>query len=87
MSLREPLLGDRVRISSLCPWAQGVTGLVIGGIAGDRMRFRRTVAASDGPRIYYFVAFDEPQIDDSGGGPFIGAEIEARYIELLHEAA
>ncbi len=87
MRIREPLLGDRVRISPQSPWARGVTGQVIGGIAGDCLRFRRTVAASDGPRIFYFVAFDEPQIDDNGGGPFIGAEIEARYIELLHDAA
>ncbi len=80
---REPLIGDRVRISPHSAWAQGATGQVIGGIAGDRMRFRRTVPASDGTRVYYFVAFDQPQIDDEGDGPYIGAEIEARYLELL----
>ncbi len=87
MMQRQPLLGDRVRITPECPWAQGATGQVIGGIAGDRMRYRRTVLASDGQRVYYFVAFDRPQIDASGEGPYIGGEIESRYLELLSEVA
>jgi hypothetical protein len=33
--------------------------------------------------VYYFLAFDEPQVDESGEGPYIGAEIESCYIELL----
>ncbi|MFB3813183.1 MAG: hypothetical protein ACE14L_03655 [Terriglobales bacterium] len=64
-----------------------MTGQVIGGIAGDRMRFRRTVRTNDGHRVYYFVAFDYPQTDATGDGPFIGAEIESRYLELLSEVA
>jgi hypothetical protein len=84
---REPLLGDRVRIVPACPWAKGATGQVIGGIAGDCMRFRRTVRNSDGLRTFYLVAFDQPQLDAEGDGPYIGAEIESRYIELVLEAA
>jgi hypothetical protein len=83
---RDPLLGDRVRVSAQCPWAKGVRATVIGGVQGDSMKFRRIVAACDGPRIYYFLAFDEPQVDESGEGPYIGAEIESRYIELLLDA-
>jgi hypothetical protein len=80
---RDPLLGDRVRVSLHCPWAKGVTATIIGGVQGDRMKFRRIVADCDGTRIFYFLAFDEPQVDEAGDGPYIGAEIEARYIELL----
>ncbi len=80
---RDPLLGDRVRVIPQCPWAKGVTATVIGGLQGDSMKFRRIVAHGDGARIYYFVAFDEPQVDETGAGPFIGAEIESRYLELL----
>jgi hypothetical protein len=83
---REPLLGDRVRVLPQCPWAKGVTATVIGGLQGDSMKYRRIVACGDGPRIYYFLAFDQPQMDNEGAGPFIGAEIEARYLEVLHES-
>jgi hypothetical protein len=79
---RVPLLGDRVRISSQCPWAKGATATVIGGVQGDAMRFRRIVPFEDGPRTYYFLKFDRPQVDEAGE-KFIGAEIELRYLELL----
>jgi hypothetical protein len=47
------------------------------------MKFSRVVYTSDGRRVFYFVAFDQPQVDEQGDGPYIGAEIESRYIELL----
>jgi len=80
---RALLLGDRVRVSPKFPWAKGVTATIIGGLQGDRMKFRRIVPSGDGPRVFYFVAFDQPQVDDEGGGPYIGAEIESSYLELL----
>jgi hypothetical protein len=80
---RAPLLGDRIRVSPQYPWAKGVTATVIGGLQGDSMKYRRVVYTSDGMRIFYFVAFDQPQVDDEGEGPYIGAEIESHYIELL----
>jgi hypothetical protein len=43
------------------------------------------VSFSDGPRTYYFVAFDELQLDEKGAG-FIGAEIESGYLELLTDS-
>jgi hypothetical protein len=84
---RDPLLGDRVRISPMCPWAKGATATVMGGVQGDAMKFRRIVASSERPLVYYFLAFDQPQLDAKGDGPFIGAEIESRFIELLDSAA
>jgi hypothetical protein len=80
---RVPLLGDRVRVSPEYSWAKGITATVMGGVQGDAMKFRRIVACDDGLRTYYFLAFDQPQVDDRGAGPFIGAEIELRYVELL----
>jgi len=79
---RAPLLGDRVRVSTQYHWAKGATATVIGGVQGDAMRFRRIVPFQDGPRTYYFLMFDQPQVDEKGED-FIGAEIEARYLELL----
>lgn len=83
---RDPLLGDRVRVSPMCSWAKGVTATVMGGVLGDPMKFRRIVAGSERPLVFYFVAFDQPQVDASGDGPFIGAEIESRFIQLLDSA-
>jgi hypothetical protein len=80
---RDPLLGDRVRVSPTCPWAKGVTATVMGGLLGDIMKFRRIVASSERPLVFYFLAFDQPQMDASGDGPFIGAEIESRFVQLL----
>jgi len=81
---RDPLLGDRVRVSPLCPWAKGVSATVIGGVLGDAMKYRRIVPANDGLRIFYFLAFDQPQVDEEGDGPYIGAEIESHYLEVIH---
>ena len=80
---RPILIGDRVRVSPSYHWARGVTGEVIGGISGNSMKFQRVIRSHDGPRTYYFIAFDEPQIDAEGDGPYIGAEIDSRYLELL----
>ena len=80
---RTPLLGDRIRISSAFSWAKGVTATVMGGVQGDRMKYSRVIYTSDSRLVFYFVAFDQPQVDDNGDGPYVGAEIEARYIELL----
>jgi hypothetical protein len=55
----------------------------MGGVQGDAMKFHRVVPCGDGPRTYYFVVFDEPQVDERGDGPYIGAEIDSRYVELL----
>lgn len=83
---RNPLLGDRVRVSPHCAWAKGATATVMGGVQGDAMKFRRVVACGDGARTYYFLVFDQPQLDERGEGPYIGAEIESRYVELLGAA-
>ena len=85
ISKRDPLLGDRVRVSPQCPWAKGVNATVIGGVLGDARKYSRIVPAADGMRIFYFLAFDQPQIDDQGDGPYIGAEIESRYVEVIHQ--
>jgi hypothetical protein len=55
----------------------------MGGVQGDAMKFRRIVPCADGPRTYYFLVFDQPQVDEHGDGPYIGAEIDSRYVELL----
>lgn len=81
---RAPLLGDRIRVSPAFPWAKGVTATVMGGLQGDSMKYSRVVYTNDSKQVFYFVAFDQPQVDDLGDGPYIGAEIESRFIELLH---
>ncbi len=80
---RTPLLGDRIRISTAFTWAKGVTATVMGGLQGDCMKFSRVIYTSDSKQVFYFVAFDQPQVDELGDGPYVGAEIESRFIELL----
>jgi hypothetical protein len=41
------------------------------------------VETMNGPEIQYWVAFDEPQFDGDGDGPYTAAEVLARYVEPL----
>ncbi len=39
------------------------------------------VSKLQGPERTYWVAFDEPQRDTDGGGPYISAQVLERYLE------
>jgi hypothetical protein len=87
--------GDRVRVSKLNGWAGGALGtiaippdLVQQPKCEDDVPFqgcRRVVYGQRGPVEFYWVDFDEPQIDSDGDGPYRGAEIPTSMIEGLPE--
>lgn len=84
--------GDRVRISTEHHWAQGTLGTIdeppvfAQRLVEDESLWEgchRFVQGVQGPIEFYWINFDEPQIDQDGDGPYTGGEIEARMIELL----
>ena len=82
-------VGDRVRVSESYSWAKGAVGRVaeppaaVQEIAGDEEPWHhwwRIVQTRQGPKVFYWVEFDEPHDDGSGDGPYSGAEIEAEML-------
>jgi hypothetical protein len=43
----------------------------------------RTVQTTMGPRRFYWIAFDEPQVDAVRDGPYVTAEVLDRYVERV----
>jgi hypothetical protein len=41
----------------------------------------REIETRKGPDRFYLVAFDEPQYDADGDGPYVSAEVLGRYLE------
>ena len=81
--------GDRVQISAAYHWAKGALGTggpppgpVVERVSNEEAwaGCRRVVAGFKGPIEFYWVAFDEPQIDADGDGPYASAEIQAEYL-------
>jgi hypothetical protein len=84
--------GDRVRISTKYNWAQDAHGIIT-----EPPEFAQRLVQDDNPWEgwhhfaqgvkrpieFYWVVFDEPQIDADGDGPYSGGEIEAEMLELL----
>ncbi len=80
--------GDRVRVDSVYHWARGATGTVrlppppVAGLAGDWTGHLRRVTAAKGTLTFYWIAFDQPQRDAAGDGPYSGGEIDEAHLEL-----
>ena len=78
--------GARVRISDKHHWAQGASGTVaeppdyVRELTSDWVEYRRLSFSAQGPRVFYWVVFDEPHDDGSGDGPYSEAEIDADYL-------
>jgi hypothetical protein len=86
-------LHDRIRISQTHHWAQGATGTIseppdfllkLTEDDNPYEDYHRYVQGVKGPIEFFFVWFDEPQIDADGDGPYKGGEIEAEAIESLN---
>jgi hypothetical protein len=79
-----------VRVSTDHHWAKGALGTVaeppapVRTLTGDWQGCFRMVKTLQGPAPYYWVNFDEPQIDGDGDGPYAGGEIDARYLSVVH---
>lgn len=81
--------GTRVVVSSSYYWAKGATGTVskppsqVTAISGPWSGLTRETNTGKGPRIVYWVWFDEPQLDEYGLGPFRGGAIDAMALTAV----
>jgi len=87
-------VGDRVRISPRYHWAKGAKGTI-----QAPPEFAQDLVADQDPweghcRVvkgrkrfikFYWVEFDEPQIDGDGDGPYSAGEIEVDMLEPINE--
>ena len=88
---RGPILraGQRVRVMSdplygPGPWPAEPMGTVVeypGGLDGETWR---PIMTTSGPRRFYWIVFDEPQLDGDGDGPYAEAEVLDDDLELVH---
>ena len=82
--------GDRVSISPEYHWAKNAGGRIgvppaqVAALSGPwNDNLTRTVQTRKGKTIFYWVWFDEPQLDAEGDGPYEGAEIPENDISLV----
>jgi hypothetical protein len=86
--------GERVQILGHWNWPQSCTGRIsappelpddlAGGVRW--LGCRRVVQGRKGPIEFYWVSFDEPQMDGDGDGPYLGGEVETEYLRRLEAA-
>jgi hypothetical protein len=50
-------------------------------LADDADRISRSVETTHDPSRFYWITFDEPQFDVDGDGPYVSAEVLAKYVE------
>jgi hypothetical protein len=73
--------GDRVTVIPEYHWASGAAATVaavpsdVATRTPDWREYWRPVMTRQGKEIFYWVIFDEPQIDADGDGPYNAAEI------------
>ena len=81
--------GSRVKISESCHWAKNATGKItqppnyIVKMSDGWKGIVREVKSLKGVLLFYWVKFDESQIDADGDGPYHEAEIESEYLQLI----
>jgi hypothetical protein len=80
--------GDRVQILPHWNWPEACTGRIASPpeLARALVRWRscrRLVRGRQGLIEFYWVSFDEPQMDGDGDGPYRGGEVEAEYLRQL----
>lgn len=77
--------GARVRVvraaDGHAPWPAEFTG-VIDTVAPPEPLTHRMAEPGE---FAYFVAFDQPQVDSDGDGPYRKAQIWGRYLERLSD--
>ena len=71
-------------------WANGAVGTVseppegVVSLADGWSGNIRMVLTARGIEPYYWVALDEPRLDDDGDGPYQEAELAAAWLEALN---
>ncbi len=84
-------VGQKVKLSSDGAFSKGITGLVskapshvLSMSNGWIDNFKREFdTPKKGRKTFYWIVFDSPQFDEVGDGPYMEAEIEAFYLELI----
>jgi hypothetical protein len=84
------LAGDRIIVSPHYHWAKNVTGTVgappsqVVALSGPwQNNLTRDVQTRLGKAVFYWVWFDEPQVDAEGDGPYQGGEIREDVLTLV----
>ena len=81
-------VGDRIKISENYHWAKKATGEVVAPpkyiveISKGWKGNVRELNSLKGILLFYWVKFDEPQIDADSDGPYQEAEIDSNFISL-----
>jgi hypothetical protein len=80
-----PQVGSRVRVRrdpdfGPGPWPDQPTGTVIVSPEGNASD---PVETTTGVRRLFWIAFDEPQFDVEGNGPFRSSQVLDKYLEFL----
>ncbi len=81
--------GDRVKVSTDYHWAKGAIGTVmqphdfIVNMSDGWEGVYRKVSSLQGMLTFYWISFDEGQIDADGDGPYAEAEIDSNYLHSI----
>ena len=81
--------GNPIRISEDYHWAKGELGTImqppdyVVNFADGWDGNHRNVPSLQGLLVFYWVEFDQPQIDADGDGPYDEAEIDSDYLIRL----
>lgn len=85
--------GDRIRISEDYDWAKSELGTImqppgyVVNFADGWDGNHRNVPSLKGLLVFYWVKFDQSQIDTDGDGPYDEAEIDSDYLIRLENKA
>jgi len=84
-------VGSRIKISENYHWAKNATGEIaqppnfIVEMSDGWNGIARKVSSLKSILLFYWVKFDEPQIDADGNDHYHEAEIDSNYLSLLVE--
>jgi hypothetical protein len=88
------MAGDRIVVSHDYHWAKNATGKIgappasVVALSGPwQDNLTRNVKTRLGTKIFYWVWFDEPQVDAEGDGPYQGGEIPEDILALVSRTA
>lgn len=81
--------GQRVRvmldtIDGIGPWPTKPLGTIAEHPLSSDGATWRPIMTTSGLRRFYWIVFDEPQLDPDGDGPYAESEALDKYLELVH---
>jgi len=87
--------GDRVKIKGHWNWPNDCIGVIAEPpefacqLVADQepwQGFSRVVKGRKGPITFFWVTFEESQLDGDGDGPYTGGEVEADQITKISQS-